>query len=125
MKTQIQSGVGCDCAILLFVFLNDFLIPHQWVASLHQQADREQWQGAIQEQVLLHVVLMVSVGLNYILQVALKLGAFQRVQCFALSLTFSAYTLECLTSTQDTESFVAAANLAEFVFNVVAVLAEQ
>lgn len=43
---------------------------------------------------LSHVGLMVSVGLNYILRVALKLGAFQRVQRSALSLTFSARTLE-------------------------------
>lgn len=41
-QAHIQSLGGCDCAILLFVFLNDFLIPHQWVAGLHS---RQTWRS--------------------------------------------------------------------------------
>lgn len=40
-----------------------------------QQADMAQWQVAIQEQVLLHVVLMVSAGPGYRLQDDLKPGS--------------------------------------------------
>lgn len=45
---------------------------------------------------------MVSVGLNYILQVAFELRESQWVQRLALSLTFSPYTFQSLTLTSVT-----------------------
>lgn len=51
---------------------------------------------------LFHVVLMVSVGLNYILQVAFELRESQWAQRLALSLTFSPYTFQSSTLTSVT-----------------------
>lgn len=74
---------------------------------------------------LFHVVLMVSVGLNYILQVAFELSESQWVQRLALSLTFSPYTFQSLTLTSVTTllpcwklGYRVCFNLAEKLFSI-------